>query len=68
MSLHTQGDISNNLSPRYPSQIYLYTPVSDAIGLSVAEPDAIKAVPLGFTEDFLAEHSSSGEVPHRPVL
>jgi D-tyrosyl-tRNA(Tyr) deacylase len=63
MSLHKQSDVKNHLSPRYRTKIYLCKPVSDATGLSVAEPDAIKAVPLGFAEDFLAEHSSSGEVP-----
>ena len=63
MSLHKQSDVKNHLSPRYRTKIYLRKPASYATALSVGEPDAIKAVPLGFAEDFLAEHSSSGEVP-----
>ncbi len=63
MSLHKQGDVKNHLSFRYTTKIYLCPPVSGTSGLSVPEPDAIKPVPLGFAEDFLTEHSSSGEVP-----
>jgi len=63
MSLHKQSDVKNHLSPRFGTKIHLCKPVSDAAGLSVTEPDAIKAVPLGFAEDFLAEHSSSGKGP-----
>ena len=60
MSLHKQSDVKNHLSPRYRTKIHLCEPVSEATGLSAAEPDAIRAVPLGFAEDFLAEHSSTG--------
>jgi len=63
MSLHKQSDVKNHLSPRYRTKIHLCKPVSGAVGLSAGEPDAIKLIPLGFAEDFLAEHSSSGEVP-----
>ncbi len=62
MSLHKQGDVKNHLSSRYRTKIHLCEPVSGAAGLSVDEPDAIKAVPSGFAEDFLGEHSSSGAV------
>jgi hypothetical protein len=59
MSLHKQSDVKNHLSSRFRTKIHLCRPVSDAASLSVDEPDTIKAVPLGFAEDFLAEHSSS---------
>lgn len=62
MRLHKQSDAKNHLSPRYRTRMHLCKPVSGAVGLSVGEPDAMKAVPLGFAEDFLAEHSYSGEV------
>jgi len=63
MSLHKQSDVKNHLSPRYRTKIHLCKPISGAVGLSVGEPDAIKVIPLGFAEDFLAEHSWSGVVP-----
>ena len=63
MSLHKQSDVKNHLSPRYRAKVHLCEPVSDATGFSGAEPDAIKAIPLGFAEDFLAEHTSPGQVP-----
>lgn len=62
MSLHKQSDVKNHLSPRHRTKIHLCEPVSGAVGLSGAEPDAIKAAPLGFAEDFLGEHSSSGAI------
>lgn len=62
MSLHKQSDVKNHLSPQYRTKIHVYKPLSGTVGLSADEPDAIKAVRLGFAEDFLAEHSS-GEAP-----
>jgi hypothetical protein len=67
MSLHKQSDVKNHLSPRYRTKIHLCPPVSDTSGLSVAEPDAIKPVLLGFANDFLTEHSSSGPASTGPV-
>ena len=62
MSLIKKSDVKNHLSPRFRTKIHLCQPESqpDATGFSVAEPDAIKADPSGFAEDFVAEHSSSG--------
>ncbi len=61
MSLHKQSDVKNHLSPRYRTKLHLFDPVSNAAGLSVDKSDATKAAPLGFAEDFLAEHSRSGK-------
>ena len=62
MSLIKQSDVKNHLSPRYRTKIHLCQPVSqpDATGYSVAELGTIEANPLGFADDFIAEHSSSG--------
>ncbi len=62
MSLIKKSDVKNHLSPRFRTKIHLCPPVSqpDATGFSVAEPDAIKANPSIFAEDFVAEHSSPG--------
>jgi hypothetical protein len=56
-----QSDVKNHLSPRFRTKIHLCEPASqpDATGFSAAEPDAIKASPSTFADDFLAEHSSS---------
>ncbi len=61
MSLIKQSDVKNHLSPRFRTKIHLCQPESqpDATGFSVAEPDAISATSLNFTEDFVAEHSAS---------
>ena len=71
MSLIKKSDVKNHLSPRYRTKIHLCQPESqpDATGFSVAEPDAIKANPSSFAEDFVAEHSSSGAAvaPADPV-
>jgi len=67
MSLHRQSDVKNHLSARYRAKIYLCKPVSGAGGLAAGEPEAMKAVPLGFAEDFLGEHSLPGEVPASTV-
>ncbi len=71
MSLIKKSDVKNHLSPRHRTQIHLCQPESqpDATGFSVAEPDATKANPSSFTDDFVAEHSSSGTsiAPAGPV-
>jgi len=61
MSLIEKNDVKNHLSPRFRTKIHLCEPESqpDATGCSVAEPNAIKANASSFTEDFVAEHSSS---------
>jgi hypothetical protein len=60
MSLINRSDVKNHLSPRFRTEIHLCDPVSqpDATGYSVPEPDAIKAGPSTFAQDFVAEHSS----------
>jgi len=60
MSLTKQSDVKNHLSPRFRTKLHLCEPVSqpDATGYSVPEPDAIKATPSTFAQDFVAEHSS----------
>jgi hypothetical protein len=65
MSLIKKSDVKNHLSPRYRTKIHLCRPASqpDATGYSVAEPDAIKANPSDFAEDFVVEHSSSATSP-----
>lgn len=62
MSNIRQSDVKNHLSPRFRTKIHLCQPGSqpDATGYSVAEPDAIETNPSNFSEDFVAEHSSSG--------
>ena len=71
MSLIKKSDVKNHLSPRFRTKIHLCQPESqpDATGFSVAEPDAIKANPSSFADDFVAEHSSSGTsvAPADPV-
>ncbi|MFZ0393889.1 MAG: hypothetical protein WCF17_01200 [Terracidiphilus sp.] len=72
MSLITQSDVKNHLSPRYRTKIHLCEPESqpDATGFSVGEPDAIQANPLSFAEDFIAEHSPScaALAPDKPLV
>jgi len=71
MSQIRQSDVKNHLSPRFRTTIHLCEPVSqpDATGYSVPEPDAIKANPSTFAQDFVAEHSLSGAAaaPAGPV-
>ena len=69
MSLNKQSDVKNHLSSRYRTKVHLRESVLDATGLSVAEPDAIKANASDFAADFLAEHSLSGvaAAPDDPV-
>ncbi len=61
----------NHLPPRFHTKIHLCDPVSqpDATGYSESEPDAIKADPSIFAQDFIVEHSSSGAAvaPGDPV-
>ena len=60
MSLVKKSDVKNHLSPRFRTKIHLNLPESqpDATGFSGAEPNAVKANPSNFAEDFVAEHSS----------
>ena len=62
MSNIRQSDVKNHLSPQFRTKIHLCEPESraDASNFSVAEPNAIKANPSNFAEDFVAEHSFSG--------
>ena len=62
MSLVKKSDVKNHLLSPYRTQIHLCKPESqpDATGFSGAESDTIKADPSTFSEDFVAEHSSSG--------
>ena len=68
MSQVRKSDAKNHLPPRFHTKIHLCDPLSqpDATGYSVSEPDAIKADPSAFAQDFVAEHSSSGAAP--PIL
>ncbi len=62
MSFIERSDVKNHLRSPFLTKIHLVQPESqpDATGYSVAEPDASKANPSGFAEDFVAEHASSG--------
>ena len=62
MSQIGQSDVTNYLSPRLRTKIHLCDPVSrpDSTGCSAPGPDAIKADPSAFAQDFVAEHSLSG--------
>ena len=61
MSPLKRSDVKNHLHSPFFTKIHLIQPESqpDATGFSGAEPDTIKAIPSGFAQDFLAEHSSS---------
>ena len=61
MSIVKKSDVKNHLSARHRTQIHLCQPESqpDATGFSAAESGAAESGPSIFTEDFLAEHSSS---------
>jgi len=61
MSVIKRSDVKNHFSPRYLRELHLSQPAGqpDTAGVSVAEPDAIKANPKGFAQDFLVEHFSS---------
>jgi hypothetical protein len=71
MSPIKKSDVKNHLHPPFFTKIHLCEPVSqpDATGYCEAEPDAIKANPSGFSEDFVREHSLSGlaAAPTDPV-
>jgi hypothetical protein len=62
MSPSKRSDVRNHLHSPFLTKIHLCPPVSqpDATGYSVAELGTIEANPLGFADDFIAEHSSSG--------
>ena len=68
MSLTKKSDVKNHLSARHRREIHLYRPVSqpDATGFSLAEQGTIEPVLSDFTEDFVAEHSSS-DIPLEPA-
>jgi hypothetical protein len=72
MSEISQSDGKNHLSPRFHTKIHLCDPVSqpDATGCSVPKPDAVKADPSTFAQDFVAEHSLSGAAtaPANPII
>lgn len=57
MSIVKKSDVKNHLSARHRTQIHLCRP--DATGFSAVESGAVQSGPSTFTEDFLAEHSSS---------
>jgi len=71
MSPVKRSDVKNHLHPPFLTRVHLVQPESqaEAAGFSGAEPDAIKADPLGFAQDLVAEHSSSGVAvaPTNPV-
>ncbi len=60
MSAIKTSDVKNHLRSPLHSRIHLVSPESqpDATGFSADEPDAIKAHPSFFAEDFVGEHSS----------
>ena len=63
MSLIEKSDVKNHPSPPFHTRIHLCEPVSqpDATGFSEAESESepVKANLSVFTQDFLAEHSST---------
>jgi hypothetical protein len=71
MSQISQSDLKNPPPPRFHTKIHLCDPVSkaDATADSAPEPDAMKADPAIFAEDFVAEHSLSGAAvaPAEPI-
>ncbi|SPE17853.1 hypothetical protein SBA5_1100033 [Candidatus Sulfotelmatomonas gaucii] len=62
MSPIKRSDVKSHLHSPLVTKIHLVQPESqpDATGYSDGEPEAIKADPSGFAQDFVAEHSSSG--------
>jgi hypothetical protein len=71
MSQISQSDEKTHLPPHFHTKIHLCDPISrdDAAAWSIPEPDATKADPAIFAQDFVAEHSLSGTAvaPADPV-
>ena len=63
MSLIKQSDVKNHLSPQFRTKIHLCQPESPpaATGCSLAESGPIETDAVSFTEDFVREHSVSGD-------
>jgi hypothetical protein len=62
MSPIKRSDVKNHLHSPLATKIHLVQPESqpDATGFSGSEPEIAKANPLGFSKDFVGDHSSSG--------
>lgn len=67
MSIIEKKDVKNHLSLRHSKDIYLCEPLSqpDATGYSVVEPDAVRANPSAFADDYSAEHTIAA-IPATP--
>ncbi len=55
--LNKRSDVKSHVHSPFLTKVHFVQP--DATGSSGTEPNTSKADPLGFAQDFVAEHSSS---------